>query len=523
MPETDQALSEELVPTTRVLVVDDSQDDAVALSFELGRGLKGIETRWAEGGEQMYEAITAWQPHIVLTDVHMPRFDIFAALARIRAQWPLLPVVVVSGLVGEEVAARLIKAGANDFVAKTGVARLALVVDRELRDAGERAAKAALATRLRDQERLFNRVLEHLPVGVWLFDQAGTILHGNPASLAIWEGPHHVDSDGFSHYKGWWADSGLPIAPEDWGAARAIRHGETSIGERIEIETFSGHRKVILNSAVPLHDDAGVLQGCFAVNQDITDLHNTEQRLRRTEHTLRALSQRLLEVQEQERRWIAQELHDDIGQGIAAMRFQLARIVEQSQEPSARTMAAQALHASDQLNDRLRQICLGLRPLELDDFGLMAALRSVVASLGSRPALALQLHCEGPEQRYAPSLETAAFRIAQEAISNALRHSACTELDVRVLAQPAWLTVTVVDDGCGFSVGGATTPEARARHLGLAGMEERARSQGGKLEINSAPSRGTTVRVSFALPRLAADATASPGRPDPDTLPAAAP
>ena len=523
MPELGLSLTEAPLPATRVLVVDDSQDDAVALSFELGRGLKGIETRWAEGGEQMYEAIAAWQPHIVLTDVHMPRFDIFAALARIRAQWPLLPVVVVSGLVGDEVAARLIKAGANDFVAKSGVARLALVVERELRDAGERAAKATLETRLRAQERLFNQVLEHLPVGVWLLDQTGTILHGNPASQAIWEGVRYVDIGGYGHYKGWWADNGLPIAAEEWGAARAIRRGETSIGERVEIETFSGNRKVILNSAVPLHDDSGVLQGCFVVNQDITELHHTEQRLRRTEHTLRALSQRLLEVQEQERRWIAQELHDDIGQGIAAMRFQLARIVEQSQEPAARTMAAEALYASDQLNDRLRQICLGLRPLELDDFGLMAALRSVLASLGSRPALALQLHCDGPEQRYPPALETAAFRIAQEAISNALRHSACSALDVRVLAQPTRLTVTVVDDGCGFSVDSATAPETRARHLGLAGMEQRALSLGGSLEIESTPGRGTTVRVSFALAEISADNPASPGSPDRETPPTAAP
>lgn len=367
----------------RVLVVDDSEADAVVLSAELDRGLPGIETRWAHGAEPMFDAIAAWQPHVVLTDVHMPRFDIFAALKRIRAAWPLLPVVVVSGLVGEEMAASIIKAGANDFVAKSGIARLAVVVERELRDARQQAEKAELSAHLRRQQGLL-------------------------------------------------------------------------------------------------------------------------------EHTLRSLSQRLLEAQERERRWIAQELHDDIGQAIAAMRFQLARIVEQSHEASAREMATDALKSSEQLNERLRQICLGLRPLELDDFGLMAALRSLVASLGRRPQLALQLLCEGTERRYPAAVETAAFRIAQEAINNALRHSGCGALQVRVQMHSAELVLSVIDDGCGFSVDSATTAETRARHLGLAGMEERAISVAGSLQIDSDVGRGTAVQARFVLANRGADSAPAP-------------
>lgn len=484
-------------PPTRVLLVDDSQDDAVTMAFELGRGMKGIETRWAEGGEQMFAAIEEWQPDIVLTDVHMPRFDVFEALARLRQRWPLLPVVVVSGLVGEEAAVRLIKAGANDFVAKAGVGRLPLVVERELRDARERAERASLEARLRSQERLFTRVLEHLPVGVWTVDATGTVRHVNPAARALWEGAPFVDIDGFASFKGWWADSGRPIEPDEWGAVRALRDDETSLGERVEIQTFGGHRRVVLASAVPLRDDDGSSLGCFVVHQDITELHRGEQRLRRTEQMLRALSQRLLDVQEQERRWIAQELHDDIGQGIAAMRFQLSHIVERSHEPAARQLATDALRSSEQLNDRLRQICLGLRPLELDDFGLMAALRSVVASIGERPALSLRLDCEGEELRYAPALETAAFRICQEAISNAMRHSGCTLLQVQVTMSPERLAVSVRDDGCGFEPDPASAAESRARHLGLAGMEERARSVNGRLRIASRAGAGTRVEVEF--------------------------
>ena len=333
----------------RVLLTDDSQSDASALALELGRALQdsqGLQTRWVESAQQMYQAIEEWLPDIVLSDVHMPRFDIFAALATIRQRWPLLPVVVVSGLVGEEFAARLIKAGANDFVAKTGAARLGAVVERELRDARQNLERAELAARLRRQEGLFQNVMAHLPVGVWLFDENGAVMHGNPAALAIWDAPADTPEQNFPPPRGWWADSGQPLKPEDWATVRALRNDETSIDERIEIETFAGARKVMLNSAVPLRGDDGQMLGCFVVNQDITALHHTEQRLRRTERTLRGLSQRQIEAQEQQRRWIAQELHDDIGQAIAAMRLQLGRIAEQSREPLARQMATEALQSS---------------------------------------------------------------------------------------------------------------------------------------------------------------------------------
>jgi PAS domain S-box-containing protein len=484
------------VAELRVLIVDDLQSEAVALAFQLGRSLDGVQTRWADGGERMFEEIEAWAPHIVLTDAHMPRFDIFQALEQLRRQWPLLPVVVVSGVVGDEVAAHLIKAGANDFVAKPGSSRLPAVVERVLREARSRSEKAELETRLRQQQSLFERVLEHLPVGVWLLDEGGNIRHGNPAARAIWDGARYTDISGYREYRGWWADSGRAIAPDEWAAARAIQKGESSIDERIEIETFEGRRKVILNSAIPLRGEGGAAVGAFIVNQDITDLHRTEQRLRRAERKLRGLAQRLLEAQEQERRWIAQELHDDIGQVIAAMRLQLAYIAERSGAGPAAGLAQEALRSSEQLGQRLRQICLGLRPLELDDFGLPAALRSLVSSVGG-PMLSVRFDIQGQNQRYPQAVETAAFRIAQEAIANALRHSGCTTLSVQMHMAPQSLRLLVRDNGCGFDLNEATAAAILAHRFGLAGMEERALAAGGRLGIETAPGAGCTVSVLF--------------------------
>ena len=123
---------------------------------------------------------------------------------------------------------------------------------------------------------LLVKVLEALPVGVWIMDRTGRITHGNPAGLQIWAGARYVGPRQFGEYKGWWADTGKPIAADEWAAARAISRGETSIEEVIDIECFDGSRKTILNSALPLRNDAAQVAGAIIINQDITDRRRHE-------------------------------------------------------------------------------------------------------------------------------------------------------------------------------------------------------------------------------------------------------
>lgn len=128
----------------------------------------------------------------------------------------------------------------------------------------------------RKSERLLRSVLEALPIGVWILDAEGRIVHGNPAGVAIWAGARYVGPQNFGEYKGRWVSTGEPIAPQEWAAARAIRNGETSIDEEIEIECFDGAHKIILNSAVPLYGSDGRITGAIIVNQDITARKHAE-------------------------------------------------------------------------------------------------------------------------------------------------------------------------------------------------------------------------------------------------------
>ncbi|HKT61232.1 MAG TPA: PAS domain S-box protein [Gemmatimonadales bacterium] len=164
--------------------------------------------------------------------------------------------------------------------------------DRAVVELAARLAEIAIA-RDRSQEalargtRLLEQVLDNLPVGVWVLDRDGRIMFGNPAGRAIWGGPRYLGLEESEAYRGWWADSGEPIAPGEWAATRAIHKGETSLNEVVHIETFDGTPKTILNSAVPLRSLSGEIIGAILVNQDVTDQRAAEAALRSSEAQLR--------------------------------------------------------------------------------------------------------------------------------------------------------------------------------------------------------------------------------------------
>lgn len=123
---------------------------------------------------------------------------------------------------------------------------------------------------LRQKEALLRTVLDSLPVGVWVTDTQGTIQTANEAGRRIWGDARYIEPEHYGEYIGWWHDTGKLIEAQEWAAARAIRNGETSLDEVVDIQCFDGTRKTILNSAIPLRDDHGEIMGAIIVNQDIT-------------------------------------------------------------------------------------------------------------------------------------------------------------------------------------------------------------------------------------------------------------
>ncbi len=216
---------------------------------------------------------------------------------------------------------------------------------------------------------------------------------------------------------------------------------------------------------------------------------------------LRALSERAINAQEEERKRIARGLHDDIGQSLSMLIINLERM-EGGLPPEAelRRSLAAARDLARRTLDELRLVMYGLRPGMLDDLGLAPAIRWYARS-NLEPAGA-RLRFEGFDEalRLEPRLEITLFRIAQEAINNILRHARSTAVVIGLRQDGERICLEVADNGRGFDVKRTTRQALRLRHFGLLGIEERAELVGGTAEVASQPGQGTRVRVWVPLP-----------------------
>lgn len=198
-------------------------------------------------------------------------------------------------------------------------------------------------------------------------------------------------------------------------------------------------------------------------------------------------------LEEAERRHIARELHDEVGQSLTALKFHLEVLAAADSQPSEKVREARAL--VDELMARVSNLSLDLRPAMLDDLGLLPALVWLFERYTRETGIAVDFERAGMEGRFAPEIETAAFRLVQEALTNAARHAGVKQVTVRVWRSDETVGVQVVDRGRGFEPDSIL---ARAESSGLIGMRERAVALGGTLTIDSRPGEG--VRLTAELP-----------------------
>jgi two-component system sensor histidine kinase DegS len=214
-------------------------------------------------------------------------------------------------------------------------------------------------------------------------------------------------------------------------------------------------------------------------------------------HELQRLSNGILAAQEDERRRIAQELHDDTMQALAALAVQ-ARLVERKQDVEAlREGIGRIREGIGQTLHELRRLTYDLRPTALDDLGLTAALGGLASDFAERSGVLVESNLATPEARLPPPVEIVLYRVAQEALSNVAKHAHAEHVRLRLALADGLVRLTIADDGRGFETGNRQS--SRESGLGLLGMEERVQALHGRLEIRSAAGEGTTVSVE--LPR----------------------
>ncbi len=223
------------------------------------------------------------------------------------------------------------------------------------------------------------------------------------------------------------------------------------------------------------------------------------QQVRRGRRRLAELSNRLITTQEAERRHLARELHDEIGQVLTALKINLQAIAV-ADSASREALVQEGCQTVHHLIGQVRNLSLDLRPSMLDDFGLVSALRWFVDRMALRSKLEVKLSENLGPARLPAAIETACFRIAQEALTNAARYASARHVWVQLSRDPSELTLIVQDDGVGFDVSLMEKRAAQGTGLGLLGMRERAALLGGHITISSTAGEGTDIRLTLPLP-----------------------
>ncbi len=341
---------------------------------------------------------------------------------------------------------------------------------------------------LRDSEARYRQLVDMSPYAI-VVHQDGKVVMANAAAVRLYGANSTDDLVG-------WPLEGL-IHPERRAAARE-RIGQLLAGvtglypvEDVARKLDGTGFDVELSAAPFTYSGRPAVQ---VVVVDISQRKLAEAALREHGRQLKFLSRRVLAVQETERRRVAHELHDELGQALTAIKINLLR------QPSADLATAGASRAEsvrivDHALQQVRSLALALRPSLLDDLGLGPALKWLAEQSATQSGYVARFHMAAASVRLEPEIETACFRIAQVALTNVQRHAGAAQVQVDLLQDGDQLVLSVSDDGAGFDVPAMLARASTGASLGLLGMRERAALIDGTVDILSEPGKGCTVRL----------------------------
>lgn len=339
----------------------------------------------------------------------------------------------------------------------------------------------------------YQRMVASLPEGVVII-RDGQVHYSNAAACAIFNPAHTMMAaslklDLYIHPALRPAESERLRNLQD-GLIEANRFRHVCL-QRLDGSPFKAEVTEILLENEGHHD-------LLLMVRDISEPERMRLELEQANQRLQHLSQRLMEVQETQRRQLARDLHDDIGQQLTGLKLHLQRLGRAlTHEPPLATLVGQLAEAADEALSKVRSMSLALHPLQLETLGLQAAVHWHLSRFLEAAQTCWSLKLDGDSIDLPPDIALVAFRIVQEAVNNVARHAHANTVDVGIFRTDTALRVEIVDDGIGFDHQAA---RARAQSLGLTSMEERAAALSGELNIASISGVGTRVTVSLPIP-----------------------
>ncbi len=352
---------------------------------------------------------------------------------------------------------------------------------------------------LKENEQNFRDLVENLDDGVAIADENGNYLFVN---------------QNFSKITGYSATELMKMTGWDLSRPEDLVNLENKIRDRMQGQSVdTDYERIIVRKdgteiPVEISTTTTIWQGdkCpMAIIRDISERKLVEQekdmllkQVQEANERLKSLGKELINSQEAERKRISQELHDELGQALTAISLDLG-IIEQNLHPETPPEIKDRLFDTkknaDELDQMIRELALDLRPSLLDDLGLLPTLNWYVKRFSQRAKIEVEVEVNGEEKRLSNEIETALYRIVQEALTNVVKHAKAKKVGLRIDKRADVVMVIIKDDGKGFDLNTLQLPETSTRGLGLIGMADRTALVGGDFKIYTKPGEGTRIEV----------------------------
>ncbi len=472
-----------------ILIIEDVVHDAELIEQELRSGGLAFRSRRIQNREALLQELQQGRPDVVLSDFTLPEFDALQALHLLRQLQLDVPFILVTGTRSEEVAVECIREGADDYILKASLKRLATSITNALQKRGIEQARLNAEAALRRSEEQYRLIAENTRDLISLVDLAGRFLYASPS--------HH---SGLGYLPETLTGRELLelVHPEDHEAVRlaweqALQSRESRVAE-VRFLRQSGEYRMFESIVNWIFDELGQPQRAVILSRDIM-------RRKEAEEALRGLPRLIREAQEVERRRVARELHDSVIQILSSVKFRLQAVEEKllDKDQGAWRDALKAEAHLEKAIQEVRRISRNLRPSELDDLGLAPAVRSLCSEFGERTGVAVELSINKLPQTIPNDIELNLYRIIQEALGNIEKHSRATHVSLQLGREAAHLRAAIRDNGRGFDPHCPPSKKCKPSGMGLVDMRERAAFVGGHYQLHSAPGSGTEIVVEMPL------------------------
>ena len=477
----------------KVLMLEDSETDAEIVQRLLKADLGNCIFHLAMTGEAFVSALHDFAPHVVLADNSLSQFDAAHALRIVRAAQPHLPFILVTGTVSEEFAAGIIRSGADDYVLKDRLTRLPSAIQSAVRKQETELEKERALEQMKSWNERFQMLTRATRDAVWDWDLAGN---------EVWW------SDNFFQLLGYAPQTAAPpasvwgdrIHPDDKDRVLTrlseIRESRISSWEdEFRLLLPDGTYGQVLERTYIIRDRQGSAVRALGVLVDITEQVRLRERVeeeRLTEKLQRqkAVTRAMMQSQERERNILGRELHDNINQMLASVSLRLGFYLE---EPEGNLEIIQ--FCRETLLEAIREARNLSHQMVIPRFSerkLREELQLLVENFNLSSEVRLELRNLN-EDEIPVQIKEALYRIAQEQLSNIIKHSQASNVVLQVKNDGNSTTMTIQDNGIGFE------PEQKRKGIGISNIFNRVDSYNGKAVLTSRPGNGCTLTVTMPL------------------------